>query len=147
MSSRNWLCFDIPRFVIANHHIDDGQKFSHTSDNGSLLKFVSSDELLIKSFDNWIAANGSQGGHVEFGTDLPSAGEDVTSPTLFTTVTIEGSYASEFRYLMPVKLAQFRAIGEERHGGHEADAGDALQELVFALPAVALRLFCDCIEP
>src|SRR6185503_11269230 len=43
MSSRNWLRFDIPEFVIANHHIDDGQQFAHTSDNGDLLKFVSGD--------------------------------------------------------------------------------------------------------
>jgi hypothetical protein len=94
MSSRNWLRFDIPEFVIANHHINDGQEFSHTSDQGNLLKFVSSDELLIEGFDNWVAANGSQGGHVELGTDLPSAGEDVTSATLFTTVTIEWRYTS-----------------------------------------------------
>ena len=93
MSSRKWLCFDIPAFVIANHHIDDGQEFSHTSDDGNLLKFVSGDEPLIESFDNRIAANGSQGGHVELGPDLGSAGKDVTSTTLFTTVTIERCYA------------------------------------------------------
>jgi len=39
-SSRNWLIFDIPNFVFANHHINDGEKFSHTSDDRNLLKFV-----------------------------------------------------------------------------------------------------------
>ena len=90
MSSRNWLSFDIPEFVIAHHHIDDGQQFSHASDNGNLLQLVSRDEPLVEGFDNGVAANGSQGGHVELGSDLRSAGEDVTGTTLFTTVAIEG---------------------------------------------------------
>jgi len=60
MSSRNWLSFDSPDFVIAHHYIDDGQQFSHAGDNGNLLQFVSGNELLIKGFDNGIAANGSQ---------------------------------------------------------------------------------------
>ena len=94
MSSRNWLRFDIPQFVIANHDVDDGQKFSHTSDNGHLLRFVSGNEPLIESFDNWIATNGRQGGHVELGPNLRSAGKDVTRTTLFTTLTIEWCYAS-----------------------------------------------------
>ena len=93
MSSRKWLCIDVPAFVISNHHIDDGQEFAHASDDGHLLKFVSSDEPLIESFDNGIAANGSQGGHVELGPDLSSAGKDVTRTTLFTTVTIEWGHA------------------------------------------------------
>ena len=92
-SSRKWLSFDIPGLVIANHDIDDGQEFSHTGDDGDLLKFVSGDEPLIESFDNWVAANGSQGGHVELGADLGTAGKNVTSTTLFTTVTIERCYA------------------------------------------------------
>src|SRR5687768_2334605 len=94
MSSRNWLSFNSPDFVIAHHYIDYGQQFAHTGDNGNLLRFVSRDKPLIEGFDNWIAANGSQGGHVELGSDLSSAGKDVTSTTLFTTVTIERRDAS-----------------------------------------------------
>ena len=94
-SSRNWLIsFDSPDFVIADHYIDDSQQLSHAGDNGHFLKFVSRDELLIEEFDNGIAANGSQGGHVELGADLSSAGKDVTRTTLFTTVTIERRDAS-----------------------------------------------------
>src|SRR5215203_3035824 len=88
-SSRKWFSFDSPWFVIANHHVNDGQQFAHTGHKGNFFKFVPGDEPLIESFDNWIAANGSQGGHVELGPHLRSAGEDVTSATLFTTVTIE----------------------------------------------------------
>ena len=75
-SSRKWLSLDVPAFVIAQHHIDDGQELTHTGDDGDLLKFVSGDQLLIEGFDNRVAANGSQGGHIELGPDLGSAVSD-----------------------------------------------------------------------
>jgi hypothetical protein len=133
-SSRNWLSFDIPEFVFTNHHINDGEKFSHAGDDSNLLKFVPIDEPLIKSLEHRIGTNGREGRHVKLAAYLGAATPDVTSSTLLATITIERSHADQLRDLVPVKLAQLRTIGEQRHRGDKANAFDALEDLVFLLP-------------
>ena len=65
---------------------------------------------------------------------LGTAAPNVTSAALLTTITIERSHADQLRDLVPVKLAQLRTIGEQRHRGDKANAFDALEDLVFLLP-------------
>jgi hypothetical protein len=67
MSRRNLLHFRVPELILPNHHVNDGKEFPHTGDDGNFLKFVSSHESLVEGFDNWIAANSSQRGHVKLG--------------------------------------------------------------------------------
>src|SRR5829696_3175080 len=105
MSSRNWLRFDIPGFVIANHDVNDRQEFAHTSDDGDLLKFVAVDQPLIESFDHRIGTNSRQSSHVELAAHLGAAASYVPSATLLAAVPIDRCHADELRDLVPIKLA------------------------------------------
>ena len=97
-----------PHGMMLNHRIEDSQKFTHTSGQGEFFRLTKRAEPLVKGANDWITAGGDQSCHVKRTHNLPTSAPDYAFTSHQSTISVKGGHPHQSRYLMPIKLSQFR---------------------------------------
>ncbi len=124
----------IPRGVVSDHGVKDGEELTHTGDEGDLAGLAGSEEMLVEGFDRRVMGSGGHCGHVECGSDVSPTAPDGTSSPMSATVPVQGSDAHKGGDLLTVEGAEFRESADEGEGGYGANARDIPEEVELTLP-------------
>ena len=65
-----------PGLFVSDQGTEDGEEFVHGGDEGEFLVLSPEEKLLIEVFDDGVASDGGEGGHVECGADGGSTAPD-----------------------------------------------------------------------
>ena len=124
----------IPRGVVSDHGVKDGEELTHAGDEGNLAGLAGSEELLVEGFDRRVMSSGAHCGHVECGSDVCPAAPYGTSSPMSATVSVQGSDAHKGGDLLTVEGTEFGKGAYEGEGGYGAYTGDIHEEVELALP-------------
>src|SRR4029077_14499780 len=59
------LSSGLPLFLVSEHSVEDGEDFAGNGDEGDHFWLTAGEQTLVKAFQDWIATDGRQCGHVE----------------------------------------------------------------------------------
>src|SRR5512139_1078766 len=80
----------IPRGLVTDDGVEDGEKLAHASDDGDLFRFASSDEPLVGRADHRVGTECADGGHVKHGANFATTAPDASSPDTFAAIVVQG---------------------------------------------------------
>ena len=132
------FCFD--------HAVECCDSLSHGGDECDFVLFAFVDEPVEKFVERWIASHGSEGCHVQHGSDVGATSFDVSLAGFFGTVIAKGGDADKCRDLLTIQFAEFRQSRDEHLARLRSDTRHGLQDFILFTPiGVVVNPFCDTI--
>ena len=102
-----------PWRIIFDHGVQDGEQFTHASDQGHFLRLTDRQQPLVEVADDGIVTGRGQGPHVENTPNPGASAPDGASASQGAAVPVEGRHAHQGRDLPSVQSAQLGEVGQQ----------------------------------
>ena len=127
---------EFPGGVVFDHDVEDAQEFVHAGDEADAVGFPGVFESVPELVEDWVAADGVEGGHVEGVANGFSASSNGFGFRRFSAVPIDGRDAYQGGDFPAVELPEFGEFGDQGGGGSGTDSGDTGEDFGEVLPVV-----------
>src|SRR3989338_10270082 len=118
----------IPRFILSNHGIQDGEELSHTGNQGDLFWLAGLHETLIKSTHDRVETYRKERSHIERASHGGPPAENRSLTAHRAGVTIEWHHAYQRPDLPAGQLSQFWNLRNQSRNRGIAYSLDASQQ-------------------
>jgi hypothetical protein len=118
-------------FWVMESGVEENEEFSSDGNKGDFAGFAGGAEFLEESFEDGVAADGVEAGHVEETADGSPTSGDVALAAILAAVVIERSQAGEFGHGAAAQGAEFGHQAEQGQRAAPVDSGSLIEAFGF----------------